>query len=241
MDNNASNLSLNGDLRPRRHSARNRVRSVCWIDAHLGYRSPTMVHLLHALPHLRDAGWEIEASCLRSDAPRDQVRSAAKWVEPLELQWFVVVANLYEVWRRLHAGVRTAAVIHATSGTYLSANLITVQLVNAVWTAMQIKLGLRSAKHFVNLSSGFPEFSSNGSPGRAPLFEKSSQCPNPPPPRSGNVHRLGGKSKFFRTATMKPAFIPAFGLGFFAGLTLGASWRDSVADLWWGAFRWSDV
>ena len=74
MDNDASDLSSSRDLRPRGHSARNTGRSVCWIDAHLNYRSPTMVHLLHALPYLRDAGWEIEAWCLRSDAPRDQVR-----------------------------------------------------------------------------------------------------------------------------------------------------------------------
>jgi glycosyltransferase involved in cell wall biosynthesis len=160
MDNDASDLSFNGDLRARRHSARNPVRSVCWIDAHLEYRSPTMVHLLHALPHLRDAGWEIEAWCLGSDAPRDQVRHvflpAAKWLGPLELHWFVIIANLYGLWRRLHPGVRPPAVIHATSGTYLSANLVTVQFVSAVWATMQIKLGLRSTKEFVKFVIDLP-------------------------------------------------------------------------------------
>lgn len=160
MDNDVSDLSLNADLHPRRHSAPNSARSVCWIDAHLEYRSPTMVHLLHALPHLRTAGWEIEAWCLRSDAPRDQVRHVflpgAKWLGPLELHWFVVIANLYGVWRRLLAGVPAPAIIHATSGVYWGANLITVQFVSAEWTAMQIKLGLRSAKQFVKLVIELP-------------------------------------------------------------------------------------
>lgn len=161
MDNDSSGLSSSDDLRPRRHSARNPVRSVCWIDAYLEYRSPTTVHLLHALPHLRDAGWEIEAWCLRSDAPRDQVRHvffpSAKWLGSLEGLWFVVIANLYGAWRRLHAGVRTPAVIHATCGTYFSANLISVHFVNAVWSAMQIKLRLRSAKQFVKFVIELPD------------------------------------------------------------------------------------
>src|SRR5689334_4635810 len=160
MDNAASGHSLSGGLRPKRDSTRNPVRSVRWIDANLQYRSPSMVHLLHALPHLRDAGWEIEAWCLRSDAPRDQVRHvflpAAKWLGPLELYWFVVIANLYGVWRLLHTNVRTPTVIHATSGTYLSAHVVTVHFVTAVWIAMQIKLGLHSVKEFAKFVLGLP-------------------------------------------------------------------------------------
>jgi glycosyltransferase involved in cell wall biosynthesis len=118
------------------------------------------VHLLRALPHLREAGWQIEAWCLRSDAPHDQVRHvflpAAKWLGPFELHWFVIIANLYGVWRRLHTGVRTPTVIHATSGTYLRANVVTVHFVNAVWTAMQIKLGFHSAKEFAKFVLGLP-------------------------------------------------------------------------------------
>jgi glycosyltransferase involved in cell wall biosynthesis len=156
MDNVCSGISFNGDVR----LTRNPARSVCWIDPSLAYDSPSMVHLLHALPHLRKAGWEIEAWCLRSDAPRDQVRHvflpSAKWLGPIEYLWFVIVANLYGTWRRLHGGRRLPAVIHATCGTYFSANLISVHFVSAVWTAMQIKLGLRSAKEFVKLAIGLP-------------------------------------------------------------------------------------
>jgi hypothetical protein len=73
----------------------------------------------------------------------------AKWLGPLEGMWFIVIANLYGAWRRLHAGARTPAIIHANCGTYLNANLISVHFVNAVWAAIQMKLGLRSAKQFI--------------------------------------------------------------------------------------------
>jgi glycosyltransferase involved in cell wall biosynthesis len=156
MDNDCSSLSLNVDVCPNRNPA----RSVCWIDPCLAYDSPSMVHLLHALPHLREAGWEIEAWCLRSDAPRDQVRHvflpSAKWLGPIEHLWFVIVANLYGTWRRLYGSRRLPAVIHATCGTYFGANVISVHFVSAVWTAMQIKLGLRSAKEVVKFAIGLP-------------------------------------------------------------------------------------
>jgi glycosyltransferase involved in cell wall biosynthesis len=154
MDNDCSSISCHVGLRP----TGNPVRSVCWVDAYLSYNSPTMVHLLHALPHLREAGWEIEAWCLRSDAPRDQVRHvffpAAKWLGPLEHLWFVIIASLYGAWRRLPGGRRLPTVIHATCGSYFSANLISVHFVTAVWTAMQIKLGFRSAREFAKFVIG---------------------------------------------------------------------------------------
>jgi glycosyltransferase involved in cell wall biosynthesis len=114
--------------------------------------------LLHALPHLREAGWEIEAWCLSSDAPRDQVRHvffpAAKWLGPLEHVWFVIFASLYGAWRRRPGGRRLPTVIHATCGSYFSANLISVHFVTAVWTAMQFKLGFRSAREFAKFVMG---------------------------------------------------------------------------------------
>jgi glycosyltransferase involved in cell wall biosynthesis len=160
MDNDSSGLLLSDDLRPRSGSTRNSVRSVCWIDPFLVYRSPSMVHLLHALPYLRDAGWEVEAWCFSSDAPRDQVRHvffpAAKWLGPFEYLWFIIIANLYGAWRRLRGGRRTPPVIHASSGTYWGANLISVHFVFAVWTAMEIEMGFSSVKQFVKFVIGLP-------------------------------------------------------------------------------------
>src|SRR6476620_135864 len=146
MDNDSSGLPLSGNFGSQSDRTRNPVRSVCWIDAYLEYSSPTMVHLLHALPHLREAGWEIEAWCFRSDAPRDQVRHVflptAKWLGPLEHLWFFIIVNLYGIWRRLDRGRQSSAVIHATCGVYFGANLISVHFVNAVWATIQIKMGL---------------------------------------------------------------------------------------------------
>jgi glycosyltransferase involved in cell wall biosynthesis len=117
-----------------------------------------MVHLLHALPHLRDAGWEVEAWCLRSDAPLDQVRHVflptAKWLGPLEHLWFFIIVNLYGAWRRFDRGRRSSEVIHATCGVYFGANLISVHFVNAVWAAIQIKMGIRSVKQVVKFFFG---------------------------------------------------------------------------------------
>ncbi len=109
-----------------------------------------MVHLLNALPHLRAAGWEVEAWCVRSDAPPEAVRHTffrvPKWLGPLELLYFTVAVNLYGLWRKLSGRPISATVIHATCGTYFGANLISIHFVNIVWAAVQLRLGIRSVK-----------------------------------------------------------------------------------------------
>jgi len=131
------------------------TRSVLWIDPHLEYRSPSMQHLLHALPQLRAAGWKVEAWCVRSDALREDVAHtflpAPKWLGPFELFYFTLVVNLYGLWRIVTGRPITAAVVHASSGTYFGANLISVHFVNAVWTAKQCELGIHSFKQFASL------------------------------------------------------------------------------------------
>jgi glycosyltransferase involved in cell wall biosynthesis len=133
-------------------------KSVLWIDAHLEFRSPTMQHLLYALPHLRAAGWEVEAWCLRSDASPDEVRHVflptAKWLGPLELFYFTIAVNLYGLWRIVSGRPPAATVIHATCGTYLGGNLVSVHFVNAVWAAMQMKRGFGSAKEVAKFLFG---------------------------------------------------------------------------------------
>jgi len=120
-------------------------KSVLWVDAHIEHRSPTMRHLLYALPRLRAEGWEIKAWCLRSDAPRDEVGHtffrAPRWLGPFELLYFTCIVNLYGLWRWLCRKPRPAAIIHATSGTYLGANLAYVQFLNCVWARTELRLG----------------------------------------------------------------------------------------------------
>ena len=120
-------------------------RSILWIDAHLEYRSPTMRHLLYALPRLRAEGWEIKAWCLRSDAPREEVEHtffpAPRWLGPFELVYFTIIVNLYGLWRWLCGKPRPAAIIHATCGTYLAANLISVHFLNCIWAGTQLRIG----------------------------------------------------------------------------------------------------
>ena len=120
-------------------------RTVLWIDAHLEFRSPTMRHLLHSLPVLRAEGWKVKAWCLRSDAPPDQVEHvffpAPRWLGPLELIYFALLVNLYGMWRWLLRKPRPAAIIHATCGTYLGADITSVHFLNCVWAREQVRLG----------------------------------------------------------------------------------------------------
>lgn len=120
-------------------------RTVLWIDAHLELRSPTMRHLLHSLPRLRAEGWTVKAWCLRSDAPPDQVEHtffpAPRWLGPLQMVYFALLVNLYGMWRWLLRKPRPAAVIHATCGTYLGADVTVVQFLNCVWAREQLRVG----------------------------------------------------------------------------------------------------
>ena len=120
-------------------------RSILWVDAHLEHRSPTMRHLLYALPQLRAEGWEIKAWCLRSDVPRGDVEHvffpAPRWLGSFDVLYFSIVVNLYGLWRWLCRKPRPAAIIHATSGTYLGANVASVQFLNCVWARIQLRLG----------------------------------------------------------------------------------------------------
>ena len=120
-------------------------KTILWVDPHLEYRSPAMRHLLYALPRLRAEGWKIKAWCIRSDAPRDEVEHvflpAPKWLGPLELLYFAIIVNLYGLWRWLRRKPRPAAIIHATCGTYLGANLTSVHFAHCVWARMQLRLG----------------------------------------------------------------------------------------------------
>jgi glycosyltransferase involved in cell wall biosynthesis len=104
-----------------------------------------MRHLLYSLPRLRAEGWEIKAWCLRSDAPDDEVEHvffpSAKWLGPFEQLYFPAVVNLYGLWRWLCRKPRPAAIIHATCGTYLGANLTSVHFAHCVWARMQLRLG----------------------------------------------------------------------------------------------------
>lgn len=123
-------------------------KTVLWIDPHLEHRSPTMRHLLYALPHLRAEGWKIKAWCLRSDAPREDVEHvffpAPRWLGPFELLYFTLVVNLYGFWLWLCRKPRPAAIIHASCTTYLGANVMTAQFLNCVWARMELRLGFSS-------------------------------------------------------------------------------------------------
>ena len=120
-------------------------RSILWVDADIEHRSPTMRHLLHALPRLRAEGWEIKAWCLRSDASRDEVEHtifpSARWLGPFELLYFTLIVNLYGFWRWLCRKPRPATIIHATCGTYLGADLTSVHFLSCVWARTQLRIG----------------------------------------------------------------------------------------------------
>ncbi len=126
-------------------TAKPSLRSVLWVDADIEHRSPTMRHLLHALPRLRAEGWEIKAWCLRSDASREEVEHTffptARWLGPFELLYFTLIVNLYGIWRWLCRKPRPATIIHATCGTYLGADLTSVHFLSCVWAHTQLRIG----------------------------------------------------------------------------------------------------
>jgi len=144
-------------MNPQRLPATNMTanKTVLWIDPHLEYRSPSTKHLLYALPRLRAAGWKIEVWCLRSDASPDEVSHtflpAPNWLGPFELFYFTMAVNLYGLWRIVARRPITAAVIHASCGTYFGAQLISVHFVNAIWIVKQCQLGIHSFKQFAGL------------------------------------------------------------------------------------------
>lgn len=109
-----------------------------------------MRQLLQALPALQAAGWKIHVWCLRSDIPRDVadhvVFPSPRWLGPLALIYFSVIVNLFGFWRWLMRRPRPADVIHATCGTYLGAEIATVQFLNCVWLRMQFRLGFSGWK-----------------------------------------------------------------------------------------------
>ncbi|MES2569170.1 MAG: glycosyltransferase family 4 protein [Verrucomicrobiota bacterium] len=134
-------------------------KSLLWVDAHMEFRSPSVQHLLHSLPSIREAGWEIEIWCLRSDAPRDAARHvfipAPKWLGPFELLYFSLAVNLYGLWRKFFGRPMRFTVIHATCGTYLGANLTSVHFVSSLWAKKQIELGFDTWKEVARFLLGF--------------------------------------------------------------------------------------
>ena len=126
-------------------SPHQRSKSVLWVDAFVSLSDPTMRQLLQALPALEAAGWEIRVWCLRSDLPREKVRHvvfpAPRWLGPLALIYFSIIANLFVLWRWLTRAPRPATIIHATCGTHLGADIISVHFLNGVWMRRQLALG----------------------------------------------------------------------------------------------------
>ena len=130
-----------------------RNKSVLWVDAFACHSDPTMRQLLNALPALQAAGWTVHVWCLRSDLPRDKVQHvvfpAPSWLGPLALIYFSVIVNLYGFWRWLTRAPRPASIIHATCGTYMGADIGTVQFLNRVWMRKQLQLGFPNWKEGV--------------------------------------------------------------------------------------------
>ncbi len=128
-------------------------KTVLWIDANFAYGDPTTRHLLHALPRLQAAGWQVKIWCLRSEAPRDTVEHVfmpfSPSLGPLNYLWFSLAANLHGAWRWVTGKPRPAKIIHATCSTYLGSDIATVQFLNCVWLRKQLQLGFSSIKEFV--------------------------------------------------------------------------------------------
>jgi glycosyltransferase involved in cell wall biosynthesis len=66
---------------------------------------------------------------------------APRWLGPFELLYFTLIVNLYGLWRWLCRRPRPAAIIHATCGTFLGADTVSVHFLNCVWAREQLRLG----------------------------------------------------------------------------------------------------
>ena len=112
--------------------------------------------MLYSLPLLRAEGWNVKVWCLRSDIPKDEAEHvlfpAAEWLGPFQLFYFTLIVNLYGFWRWGCGRPRPAQIIHATSGTFFGADLVSVQFINSLWLRFQMKAGLRSAKDLIKLA-----------------------------------------------------------------------------------------
>ena len=128
-------------------------KTVLWIDANFAYGDPTTRHLLHALPRLQAAGWQVKIWCLRSEAPRDTVEHVfmpfSPSLGPLNYLWFSLAANLHGAWRWVTGKPRPAKIIHATCSTYFGSDLASVHFLNCIWLRKQLELGFSSVKEFI--------------------------------------------------------------------------------------------
>jgi len=129
------------------------LKSILWIDPHLEYRSPTMKHLLYSLPYLKKQGWTIKAWCLRSDIPPSQVEQVRLpypfELGPFENLYFSIIVNLLWLIRLLFRIPPPASIIHATGGTCMGANLITLQFLHTRWISIQHRIGFSSVEEML--------------------------------------------------------------------------------------------
>jgi glycosyltransferase involved in cell wall biosynthesis len=135
---------------PTRPAADLPPKTVLWVDTFITYSDPSTRHLLYALPKLRAAGWKISVWCLRTDIPPDEaaqvILPSPRLFGPFVLIYFSVVVNLYAAWRHIRGKPRPATIVHAICGTYLGAEVASVQFLNCVWLRKQLELGFGNWK-----------------------------------------------------------------------------------------------
>jgi glycosyltransferase involved in cell wall biosynthesis len=97
----------------------------------------------------------VKVWCLRSDIPRGEAEHvlfpAAEWLGPFQLAYFTLIVNCYGFWRWVCRKARPAQIIHATSGTFFAADVISVHFINSLWLRFQMKMGFGSAKEVLKL------------------------------------------------------------------------------------------
>lgn len=118
---------------------------VLWVDPNITLDSPSMKNAVRALPILQARGVEVELCCLRCEAPegtRVHRLPAAPWMGGLENVWFVLVANVWFLWRSMVTGGRPADLTYTTGAYCLFAEVVHMHFDSAAWLREQAAAGI---------------------------------------------------------------------------------------------------
>lgn len=111
-----------------------------------------MKNLLAILPELTGKGWKVEAWCIRSDAPPDLCKHTFfppfKASPTFEILLFLVLTNLYALWRWFRGSRDNRVVVHSTSANHLGADVASIHFLNPLWVRLQLRMGFHSAREF---------------------------------------------------------------------------------------------
>lgn len=109
-----------------------------------------MKNLVHVLPELQKAGWNVEGWCWRCGVPEDilprEILSIPPFLEKGVLLIFPAMVAFHALYVRYCRKSNTPGIIHSTGASHLVANVVSIHFLTPHWVAMHRKVGIHSLK-----------------------------------------------------------------------------------------------